>query len=208
MQFARESIGLSRPAFVEKFGGSVRTLENNEKGRNEPGAILLDSFLALGVSATWILTGEGEMLTGAPRAVDQGAAVYNRDGVSEQTQLQGQQQRYMAAESSAPPVSLPAVDFALMRLCLGACVMVHGEAFAVEPTALQLEYACELYNLLIKQAATHDQGIKAGVADFIRLETRGIADQLRLLIHLTWARRYTPPRKKAPRPDHLPFEGI
>jgi transcriptional regulator with XRE-family HTH domain len=59
---AREAAGLSRPAFVEKFGGSVRTLENNEGGRNEPGACLIASFASLGINTAWLLTGEGPML--------------------------------------------------------------------------------------------------------------------------------------------------
>ena len=62
MKLARETIGLSRPLFVEKFGGSVRTLENNEAGRNEPGACLFDAFVANGINANWLLTGEGPML--------------------------------------------------------------------------------------------------------------------------------------------------
>lgn len=59
---AREAFGLSRPSFVEKFGGSVRTLENNEAGRNEPGACLIGAFAVLGINANWLLTGEGPML--------------------------------------------------------------------------------------------------------------------------------------------------
>ncbi len=62
MKTARESLGLSRPEFVEIYGGSVRTLENNERGRNEPGAATLSAFMALGVNANWLLTGEGPML--------------------------------------------------------------------------------------------------------------------------------------------------
>lgn len=166
-------------------------MENNEKGRNKASSRTLDSFLAMGANLKWILTGEGEMLL-------------NQGVKNSQEQLQGHQAQYMVAEPAPQPAGVVAVDPALMRLCLGACVMVHGEAFASEPTALQLEYVCELYNLLLKQAATHDQGVKAGLADFTRLETRGIADQLRLLLHLTWARRYTPPRKKTPRPPNVP----
>lgn len=59
---ARENFGFTRPVFSEKFGVSVRTLENNEHGRNEPGASLFLPFVALGVSANWLLTGEGQML--------------------------------------------------------------------------------------------------------------------------------------------------
>lgn len=59
---ARENFGFIRPGFSEKFGVSVRTLENNERGRNEPGASLFLPFAALGVNTNWLLTGEGQML--------------------------------------------------------------------------------------------------------------------------------------------------
>lgn len=64
MQEAREGCGLSRPAFVEKFGGAVRTLENNEKGRNEPGVGLLESFRSLGINPNYLLTGDGPKYIG------------------------------------------------------------------------------------------------------------------------------------------------
>lgn len=62
MREAREASGLSRPSFTAKFGGTVRTLENNEAGRNEPGAGMVSSFISLGINANWLLTGEGSML--------------------------------------------------------------------------------------------------------------------------------------------------
>jgi transcriptional regulator with XRE-family HTH domain len=69
MKAARESVGLSRPSFTAKFGGSVRTLENNEAGRNEPGAGIVLSFISLGINANWLLTGEGPMLLSALTAL-------------------------------------------------------------------------------------------------------------------------------------------
>ena len=62
MKLAREALDLSRPAFATKSGCSVRTLENNEKGANEPGACLVAAFLAAGINANWLLTGDGPML--------------------------------------------------------------------------------------------------------------------------------------------------
>lgn len=62
MKDAREASGLSRPSFATKFGGTVRTLENNEGGRNEPGAGMISAFVSLGINANWLLTGEGPML--------------------------------------------------------------------------------------------------------------------------------------------------
>lgn len=62
LKAAREALKLSRPAFVEKFGGSVRTLENNEAGRNEPGAWLFFALASNGINANWLLNNEGPML--------------------------------------------------------------------------------------------------------------------------------------------------
>lgn len=186
----RESQKLTQPEAATRLGVNFRSYQNYEGDVRPPKSDSLESFARAGINTNWLLTGEGEMLL-------------NQGVKNSQEQLHGHQAQYMVAEPAPQPASVVAVDPALMRLCLGACVMVHGEAFASEPTALQLEYVCELYNLLLKQAATHDQGVKAGLADFTRLETRGIADQLRLLLHLTWARRYTPPRKKTPIPPDL-----
>lgn len=62
MKLAREVLGLSRPAFATKNGCTVRTLENNEKGANEPGACLVAAFSLAGINANWLLTGDGPML--------------------------------------------------------------------------------------------------------------------------------------------------
>lgn len=62
LKAAREALALSRPAFAEKFGGSVRTLENNEAGRNEAGACLIGIYAANGINTNWLLTGDGPML--------------------------------------------------------------------------------------------------------------------------------------------------
>ena len=78
MSEARERLGLSRKAFASKFGGvTVRTLENNEAGRNEAGALVLSRFRSLGVNTNWLLTGEGEMLSAQVYAVNQPRAEYN-----------------------------------------------------------------------------------------------------------------------------------
>lgn len=102
----------------------------------------------------------------------------------------GSQAQYLVSEPEISVDTPLGVDAAFLRLCLGACVMIHGEAFAREPAALQLEHAADLYNLLMKQAAAQGQGIKASLAAFSRLETRGVADQLRLFLRLGWARVY------------------
>lgn len=177
MRAARESLGLSQEAFTEQFGyGSVRTYQKNEAGHNEAGIFLAESFARAGINANWLLTGEGDMLLHGARG---GQANGN-----------GSQAQYLVSEPASAVDTPLGVDCAFLRLCLGACVMVHGEGFAREPAALQLEYAADLYNLLMKQAAAHGQGVKAGLAAFSRLEARGLADQLRLFLQLGWARVY------------------
>lgn len=78
MAAARKALGLTRPAFVEKFGGfSVRTIENNESGRNEPGALLIGVLATNGINANWLLTGDGPMrvadLKPPPMKINRGA---------------------------------------------------------------------------------------------------------------------------------------
>lgn len=60
---AREALGLSRPAFITKYGGvTLRTLENNEGGLNQAGVCLVAAFVRAGINANWLLTDEGPML--------------------------------------------------------------------------------------------------------------------------------------------------
>jgi len=180
MEQARLACNLSRPAFVEKYGGSVRTLENNEKGRNKPSSQTLDSFLAMGVSLEWILTGNGDMLPGAPAEGDQGAAVYNRESVA----AQGQAQYQIAPE---PVVSR--IDGPLLRLCWGACAAVHGEPFAAANQFLQLEYAVDLYNQLLRAAAP---GGSANLEELTRLDIGDLASQLRIYLKMGRAKPFHP----------------
>ena len=161
---------------AEQSGVSARGYQGYEDGRSVPGGEVIAGMVRLGINANWLLTNEGEMLLqGTPGGPPQG---------------NGSQAQYLVSEPPSAPEAPPAVDSAFLRLCLGACVMVHGEGFARETAVLQVEYASDLYNLLVKQAAAQDQGIKAAVAAFTRLETRGVADQLLLLLQLGWARVY------------------
>lgn len=173
----RKSISLGQEDAAARIGLSPSTYQNYERDVRRPNAAGFNAFTKAGINAKWLLTGEGEML------LDQGAQ-------SAPGQLQASPAQYRVEESAPQPEALAGVDSAFLRLCLGACVMVHGDPFARESTALQLEYACDLYNLLMKQAAAHGQGLKAGLADFSRLETRGLADQLRLFLQMNWARAY------------------
>lgn len=176
MKTARESLGLTQDGLAKAIGSSKRGIQENEARNRVPGGEVIAGMVRLGINANWLLTNEGEMLLqGAP-----GSAYQGNDS----------QVQYLVSEPPSAPEAPPVVDSAFLCLCLGACVMVHGERFARETAALQVEYACDLYNLLVKQAAAQGQGIKAAVAAFTRLKTRGVADQLRLLLQLGWARVY------------------
>jgi hypothetical protein len=63
MKAAREALGLTQTVFHEQYGyGSVRSYQKNEAGANEAGICLAASFIAAGINANWLLTGEGPML--------------------------------------------------------------------------------------------------------------------------------------------------
>lgn len=180
MCVARRHLGLSQEALSEQFGyGSARTYQKNEAGHNEPGILLAAAFVRFGINANWLVAGEGDMLLPGQLG-----------GVGGQCPGGGYQVQGVVSEPSPQAEAPTGVDCGFLRLCLGACVLVHGDTFAREPAALQLEYACDLYNLAMKQAAAHGQGTAAGLAAFSRLETRGLADQLRLFLQLGWARVY------------------
>jgi hypothetical protein len=85
------------------------------------------------------------------------------------------------------------IDVALLRLCLGACTLVYGDAFAGQPAALQLDHAAALYNQVVRHAAAHSDGIAAGMSAFARLQTRGLGDQLRLFLQMDLVRPWPDP---------------
>lgn len=176
LKAARAALGLTQIQMAEQSGVSARGYQGYEDGRSVPGGEVVAGMVRLGVNANWLLTGVGDMLL-------QGAQGVQASG-------NGNQAQYLVSEPEISVDTPLGVDSAFLRLCLGACAMVHGEAFAREPAALQVEYACDLYNLLMKQATAQGQGIKAGLAAFSRLETRCVADQLRLFLQLGCARVY------------------
>ena len=185
---------MTQPEAATHLGIKFRSFQNYEGDVRPPKSDTLELFARGGINTNWLLTGEGEMLL-------------NQGEQSAPGQLQASPAQYRVEESAPQPEAIAGVNAAFLRLCLGACVMVHGDPFARESTALQLEYACDLYNLLMKQAAAHGHGLKAFLADFSRLETRGLANQLRLLLQLGWARAYiygdsTRPQGPSPSPGN------
>lgn len=101
----------------------------------------------------------------------------------------------------APEGRPPGVDAALLRLCLGACTLVYGDAFARQPAALQLEHAAALYNQVVRHAAAHRDGLAAGLAAFARLQARGLADQLRLFLQMGLLTPWPDPAQPSDNPE-------
>lgn len=62
MRAARDALGLGQKAFAEQYGLNDRTFRKNEAGLNEAGICLVGAFIAAGINANWLLTGEGPML--------------------------------------------------------------------------------------------------------------------------------------------------
>ena len=172
----RKHLGVSQKAFAESLGVSWRGIQENENNDRVPGGKILSGLTALGIDTHWLLTEEGNMLlTGAPGAGNHGAAVYNSESL-QQGIAQGQAQYQLA-----PPVACQKLDGALLRQCWGACAAVHGEAFSASNTFLQLEYAVDLYNRILRQVGAEAE---ASLEDYARLETTGLADQLRIWLRM------------------------
>lgn len=94
----------------------------------------------------------------------------------------------MAATSGAPSHPAEVVE-SLLVVCLQACAKVHGEPFQAQDAALQLGYAADLYNLLVRMAAA----MGGSMERIQRLELDGIAQQLELFLKMGQARKFPPP---------------
>ena len=62
----RQRLGLSPVEFAARSGISQNTLKGYELGQRLPGAEALAAIAATGASINWLLTGHGDMHTGAP----------------------------------------------------------------------------------------------------------------------------------------------
>lgn len=62
MRDARTVIGLGQSEFASKNDLVPVTYRRNENGQNEAGICLVGAFIAAGINANWLLTGEGPML--------------------------------------------------------------------------------------------------------------------------------------------------
>jgi hypothetical protein len=99
---------------------------------------------------------------------------------------------HMVAEHSA--AKRGPVNGTLMANCIRACQVVHGSEFASLDVAVQSGYASDLYNQIDQMAAP----LGRSVNDASRLDVAGLADLLRLLLKMGWARRFPDRRQGAP----------
>lgn len=77
------------------------------------------------------------------------------------------------------------IDPALLRQCLGACILVYGAPFAAAPAALQLEHAADLYNTLLPNI-----GPRLAAQDLASRDARGLAEMLRGFLALNLVRPF------------------
>lgn len=77
----------------------------------------------------------------------------------------------------------------LLVVCLKACAKVYGEPFQAQDAAVQLGYAADLYNLLVRMSAAMGGNMEL----MQRLELDGVAQQLQLFIKIGQARKFPPP---------------
>lgn len=76
----------------------------------------------------------------------------------------------------------------LLVVCLKACSKVYGEPFQAHDAAVQLGYAADLYNLLVRMSGAMGGNMKL----MQRLEADEIAQQLQLFIKLGQTRKFPP----------------
>lgn len=62
LKIARASFNLNQKEFASQSGVGFSTYQKYEMGMSVPGGEAIEGFMRLGISANWLLTGEGEML--------------------------------------------------------------------------------------------------------------------------------------------------
>jgi hypothetical protein len=91
------------------------------------------------------------------------------------------------AEGSEPASGI-AIDESLLTACHKACRGAYGDHFDQQPVDVQMGYAVDLYNLLVRMSAQN-----GGIEQMKRLEIVGILELLKVFNRLGWARKFPPP---------------
>lgn len=175
----KELIGKdSQVGFAKACGFSEGMLRKYLKGAR-PGK---DNLVAMAnyrnVSLQWLATGRGEKS-------EHRGLIPNTPGAGKTMNSLKYYQTVME-HSGEHPNGL--INCSLLRLCLLACSQVHGEEFAKTLLVVQLEYACDFYNQLVRMA--NAKGPSTSLDDFCRLESSALADQLRFLVQMGWVRSF------------------
>lgn len=80
----------------------------------------------------------------------------------------------------------------LLWLCHDACLQVHGEDFTRESVQVQIDYAVDLYNLLLRLSAAKRANARSNPKDFNRLDAEDMGSQLRLFLQMDWVKPFPP----------------
>lgn len=159
-----EISGTNRSEFSRRCGFKESVLRGYLFEGKKPGLDYLVAMAnAASVNIEWLATGKGPKTRAEQRAA-QNVAPYQVGGESPQ---------------------VARIEYALLRQCLGACNIVHGESFSTASVALQLEYAVDLYNALLPNI-----GPRVSLQDIANRDARSLADALRGLIAIGIARTW------------------
>jgi len=179
----RGVLGLTQKELCEKIGMKLPSLRDYELGNRIPGGDALTTLVSVGINANWLLTGEGPMLL-AEDSQSQSDQTLMIPAVADKS-------FYMAsmANMGGNAELGQKIAFDILTNCYSACLSVYGEEFSKMETVLQMEYAVNLYNLLVKVSLSNEGKFE----QMSRLEVKGVVEQLNVFIRLGWAKKFPPP---------------
>lgn len=102
--------------------------------------------------------------------------------------------RYYGVADPGPVNESVEINAHLMWLCHDACLQVYGEAFARESVQVQIDYAVDLYNLLLRLSAAKRANARSNPKDFYRLDAEDMGSQLKLFVQMGWVKTFPPPK--------------
>ena len=88
----------------------------------------------------------------------------------------------------------------LLWLCHDACLKVHGEAFIKEGVQVQIDYAVDLYNLLLRLSSAKRGNTRSDPEDFKGLDADDMGAQLQIFLQIGWAKSFPPPKGEQNQP--------
>jgi transcriptional regulator with XRE-family HTH domain len=179
----RGVLGLTQKELCEKIGMKLPSLRDYELGNRIPGGDALTTLVSVGINANWLLSGEGAMLLIDDKKSQGDPTITNPALPDERFYMAGW------ANTAGKAVHGNSIDFNILTCCYSACLNVYGEKFIHIEPVLQMEYAVNLYNLLVNVSLSNGGKFE----DMIRLEVKGLVEQLNVFIKLRWAKKFPPP---------------